>query len=121
MYAKCGSIEDAWRVFNKMPSQNVVTWSTMILGHVKCGQGQKALGLFQQMQQEGSRPPPDYCIHADLQRLSGLMHDLGYVPCTRFVLHVVEEEELVFQLCHHTRNWLFHLGSSKLCHLAWSI
>jgi pentatricopeptide repeat protein len=25
----------------------------MILGHVKCGQGQKALELFQQMQQEG--------------------------------------------------------------------
>jgi pentatricopeptide repeat protein len=31
MYAKCGRIEDAWRVFNKMPSQNVVTWSPMIL------------------------------------------------------------------------------------------
>jgi len=56
MYAKCGSIEDAWRVFNKMPSQNVVTWSTMILGHVECGQGQKALGLFQQMQHEGVQP-----------------------------------------------------------------
>ncbi len=53
MYAKCGSIEDTWRVFNKMPSQNVVTWSSMILGHVKCGQGQKARGLFEQMQQEG--------------------------------------------------------------------
>ncbi len=25
----------------------------MILGHVKCGQGQRALGLFQQMQHEG--------------------------------------------------------------------
>jgi pentatricopeptide repeat protein len=25
MYAKCGSIEDAWRVFNKMPSQDVIT------------------------------------------------------------------------------------------------
>jgi pentatricopeptide repeat protein len=25
----------------------------MILGHVKCGQGHKALELFQQMQQEG--------------------------------------------------------------------
>jgi len=56
MYAKCGSIEDAWRAFNKMPSQNVVTWSSMILGHVKCGRGQKALGLFQQMQQEGVQP-----------------------------------------------------------------
>ncbi len=53
MYAKCGSIEDGWRVFNKMPSQNVVTWSSMILGHVKCAQGQKARGLFEQMQQEG--------------------------------------------------------------------
>ncbi len=51
MYAKCGSIEDAWRVFNEMPSRNVVTWTAMVLGHVKCGQGQKALELFQQMQQ----------------------------------------------------------------------
>jgi pentatricopeptide repeat protein len=56
MYAKCGSIEEAWRVFNKMPSQDVVTWTTMILGHVQCGQGKKALELFQKMQQEGVRP-----------------------------------------------------------------
>ncbi|CAK9269740.1 unnamed protein product [Sphagnum jensenii] len=56
MYAKCGSIEDAWSVFNKMPSQDVVTWTVIILGHVKCGQGQKALELFRQMQQEGVQP-----------------------------------------------------------------
>jgi hypothetical protein len=42
-------MEDAWRVFNKMPSQNVTTWMAMILGHVNCGQ--KELELFQQMQQ----------------------------------------------------------------------
>jgi len=52
MYAKCGSMEDAWRVFNKMPSQNMVTWTAVIVGHVKCGEGQKALELFQQMQHE---------------------------------------------------------------------
>jgi len=56
MYAKCGSIEDAWRVFDKMLSQNVVTWNAMVLGHVKCGQGQKALELFQQMQQQSVQP-----------------------------------------------------------------
>jgi pentatricopeptide repeat protein len=56
MYAKCGSLEDAWIVFNKMPSRDVVTWTAMILGHVKCGQGQKALELFRQMQQEGVQP-----------------------------------------------------------------
>jgi pentatricopeptide repeat protein len=25
MYAKCGSMEDAWGVFNEMPSQDLVT------------------------------------------------------------------------------------------------
>ncbi len=56
MYAKCGSLEDAWSVFNKMPARNVVTWTAIILGHVQCGQGQKALGLFQEMKQEGVDP-----------------------------------------------------------------
>jgi pentatricopeptide repeat protein len=58
MYAKCGSMEDAWRVFNKMPMHTVVSWTVMILGHVKCGQGQRALELFQQMQLENVQPDP---------------------------------------------------------------
>jgi len=48
-----GSMEDAWSVFNKMPSWNVITWTAVIFGHVKCGQAQKALG---EMQQEGVQP-----------------------------------------------------------------
>jgi pentatricopeptide repeat protein len=58
MYAKCGSLPDAVRVFNKMPSHNVVSWNIIISGHVKCGQGEKALELFQQMQWEGLLPDP---------------------------------------------------------------
>ncbi|KAH8940749.1 hypothetical protein BDL97_14G001600 [Sphagnum fallax] len=58
MYSKCGSIEDACKVFNNMPSRDVVTWNAMILGHVKCGQGQKELELFHQMQQKGVQPTP---------------------------------------------------------------
>jgi pentatricopeptide repeat protein len=56
MYAKCGSLENAWTVFNRMPARDVVAWSAMIIGHVKCGQGQKALELFQQMQHAGLQP-----------------------------------------------------------------
>jgi pentatricopeptide repeat protein len=56
MYAKSGIVQDPWRVFNKMPSQDVVISTPMILGHVQCGQGQMALELFQQMQQEGVQP-----------------------------------------------------------------
>jgi hypothetical protein len=33
MYAKCGSI-NVWRMFNKTPSQNVIIWTSMMLGHV---------------------------------------------------------------------------------------
>ncbi len=44
--AKSGSMENACRVFNEMLSHDVVTWNAMISGHVKCGQGQKALDLF---------------------------------------------------------------------------
>ncbi|CAM6048440.1 unnamed protein product [Sphagnum compactum] len=58
MYAKCGSMEDAWTLFSKMPSHDVVSWTAMIFGHVKCGQGQKALELFRQMQEEGVKPNP---------------------------------------------------------------
>jgi pentatricopeptide repeat protein len=46
IYAKCGSMDEAWRVFHKMPTCNVVSWNVIILGYVKCGQGHKALDLF---------------------------------------------------------------------------
>jgi hypothetical protein len=46
MYAKRRSMQDAWRMFNKMPSRKVVTWAAMILGHVDCQQVQQALELW---------------------------------------------------------------------------
>jgi pentatricopeptide repeat protein len=46
MYAKCGSIEGAWRMFKKMPFQDVVTWTTIILGHAQCGQTQRHWNYF---------------------------------------------------------------------------
>jgi pentatricopeptide repeat protein len=58
MYAKCGSLEDAWRVFNKMPTRDVVAWNGMIFGHVRSGAGRKALELYQQMQHERVQPEP---------------------------------------------------------------
>jgi hypothetical protein len=44
-------------------------------------------------------------IHAELQRSSRLMHNAGYVPSMKFILHdVAEEEEKVFHLCHHAQK-----------------
>ncbi len=47
MYAKCGNIEDAWKVFDKMLTHDVVSWNSIISRHVKCSQAKKALELFQ--------------------------------------------------------------------------
>eukprot|EP01018_Ginkgo_biloba_P032084 Gb_05882 [translate_table: standard] len=56
MYAKCGSIENAHQVFNKMPRRNVVSWTAMIVGYAMHGQGKEALQLFEQMQHSGTSP-----------------------------------------------------------------
>lgn len=56
MYAKCWSMEDAHKTFDRLPKQDVVTWNATISGYVQNGQCEEALQLFQQMQHEGMEP-----------------------------------------------------------------
>eukprot|EP00250_Pteridium_aquilinum_P013100 c21129_g1_i1 orf=752-2941(-) len=56
MYGKCGSLEEAQMVFDQMAQRNVVSWNAMITACIQCGQEKTALGLFQDMQQEGMAP-----------------------------------------------------------------
>eukprot|EP01018_Ginkgo_biloba_P022446 Gb_27176 [translate_table: standard] len=53
MYAKCGSIEIARKVFDKMPERNVVSWTAMIAGYAQNGHGGQSLKLLCQMQRIG--------------------------------------------------------------------
>ncbi len=47
MYAKCGNMEDAWIVFNKIPSRNVVTWNAILGGCAMHGLGKETLKHFE--------------------------------------------------------------------------
>ncbi len=54
-------------------------------------------------------------ICAEWQRLSGLMHDDGHMPCTKFVQNDVEEEEedkeeKLFHFRHHSKKLAIALG-----------
>eukprot|EP01018_Ginkgo_biloba_P004276 Gb_28079 [translate_table: standard] len=50
MYVRCGTIENARQVFDKMSHRNVVSWTAMITGYAQHGYGEKALELFHEMQ-----------------------------------------------------------------------
>eukprot|EP01018_Ginkgo_biloba_P030668 Gb_30004 [translate_table: standard] len=56
MYAKCGSIEFAFQIFDKMCKRDVVSWNAMISGYGMNGHGEDALALFSKMQQAGLKP-----------------------------------------------------------------
>ncbi|XP_057837432.2 pentatricopeptide repeat-containing protein At1g11290, chloroplastic-like [Cryptomeria japonica] len=56
VYAKCGSIEKARELFERMPQRNVVSWNTMIAGYAQNGFIEKALETFKQMQLPGVKP-----------------------------------------------------------------
>eukprot|EP01018_Ginkgo_biloba_P000317 Gb_38242 [translate_table: standard] len=49
MYAKCGSIEKARVVFDKMPQRNAVSWTAIIAGYAQNGIVDEALKLFENM------------------------------------------------------------------------
>ncbi|CAN1225651.1 Pentatricopeptide repeat-containing protein At3g57430, chloroplastic [Linum grandiflorum] len=52
MYAKCGCLDLARRVFNEMPRKNVVTWNVIMMAYGMHGKGEEALQLFQAMVSE---------------------------------------------------------------------
>eukprot|EP00250_Pteridium_aquilinum_P006737 c16589_g1_i1 orf=67-1311(+) len=53
MYAKCGSLTDAWELFDDMCEHDAVTWNAMIAGLTKHGHCEEALKLHGQMVMEG--------------------------------------------------------------------
>lgn len=56
MYAKCGCIEYASFLFERMPNQNLVSWNTIIAGYGNNGNGRRAVETFEQMNAMGIAP-----------------------------------------------------------------
>ncbi|GJW10825.1 pentatricopeptide repeat-containing protein [Tanacetum coccineum] len=56
MYAKSGSVDQAWQVFDNMVERDVISWSTMIGGLANHGKAPDAIWLFQDMQKTEIKP-----------------------------------------------------------------
>nr|GEW47908.1 putative pentatricopeptide repeat-containing protein At3g49142 [Tanacetum cinerariifolium] len=73
MYAKCGSLKDARKVFDEMTTRDVVSWTSMVSAYGMTGDGQRAVTVFSHMQDSGLTPDSisfvpvlSACSHAGL-------------------------------------------------------
>jgi len=56
MYSKCGSVDEALQVFERLPKKNTVTWNAIINGLAILGRADEAIHYFSKMQGRGIKP-----------------------------------------------------------------
>nr|XP_043627350.1 pentatricopeptide repeat-containing protein At4g21065-like [Erigeron canadensis] len=56
MYAVCGQVENANKVFDEMSVRNLVTWNSVINGFVLNGRPNETLRVFREMVEDGVEP-----------------------------------------------------------------
>lgn len=92
MYARCGSLSCALKVFDRSPTKDSSTWTAMIGGLAMHGWGEKAIALFNKMVEDSEFPhQPDAvtftavlhaCSHSGLiQTGIRLFNDMQAVYC----------------------------------------
>ncbi|KAL5711041.1 hypothetical protein ACHQM5_021540 [Ranunculus cassubicifolius] len=87
MYAKCGKLTDARRVFDEIDNRNVVCWTAIIAAYQQHGCAEKVIDLFEEMLAESIKP--DYitfvcvlsaCSHAgQVEKGFGYFNDMSHV------------------------------------------
>lgn len=92
MNAKCGNMERAMHLFDKMPKRELISYCSLIQGFSIHGYGTKAVELFRQMQYEGLTPDAiaftvvlNACSYAGLveegcQYFKSMKDDYGIIP-----------------------------------------
>lgn len=92
MYSKCGELESAKSVFEKMPEHDVVSWNAMIMGFSMNGQSRNSLEFFCRMKKDGVHPNDATilgvlcaCVHGGLvdegrRYFASMSKDLGLTP-----------------------------------------
>lgn len=56
MYAKCGNLETAQEIFDRMISRDVSSWNSIIMAYAIHGFGTKSIELFSKMRDKGIQP-----------------------------------------------------------------
>ncbi|KAL4198695.1 hypothetical protein AMTRI_Chr03g47320 [Amborella trichopoda] len=85
MYAKCNKIKYASKVFEKMPTKDVVSWAAMIGGYEKCKCFEEALRLFVRMRYQVLEAPNEASLVSAISAC-GLLGALERGKCIHSLL-----------------------------------
>ncbi|XP_058092637.1 pentatricopeptide repeat-containing protein DOT4, chloroplastic-like [Magnolia sinica] len=78
MYAKCSSVNDAFRAFSNMGKQDLFTWSNMMASYAQHGHGEEALKLLSEFQDRSSILVNDSILSSCLSACASLVAlDMG--------------------------------------------
>ncbi|KAF6174908.1 hypothetical protein GIB67_026396 [Kingdonia uniflora] len=56
MYAKCGSIQESYKLFKRMNVRNIASWNAMVVGLAQHRNGEETLKIFKQMRGQDIKP-----------------------------------------------------------------
>ncbi|OVA12356.1 Pentatricopeptide repeat [Macleaya cordata] len=104
MYAKCGSLEDARRVFDQMHERNLFAWSAMIGGYTREQRWKEILELFFWMMAEGINPD-EFLLPKILQACA----NLGDFETGKLIHSFVVRSGM--DLCVHVNNSILTMYS----------
>ncbi|KAF8695856.1 hypothetical protein HU200_036731 [Digitaria exilis] len=95
MYAKCGHLADAHRLFDEMPDRNVVSWSSLICGYADAGMHSAAMGIFR-LALEEAVPVNDFTVSCII-RVCGVatLFELGAQVHARAIKTALDESPFV--------------------------
>jgi pentatricopeptide repeat protein len=113
MYAKCGDIVKARKVFDKIAFRDLISWNAMLTGYIRHGLLVEALDIFGQMLKQGYEPD-SVAISTILTSLSSLklaLHIHGWVLRRGFEWNLSISNSLIAVYSNHGKldqaRWLF--------------
>ncbi|KAM1543508.1 hypothetical protein ACFX15_012670 [Malus domestica] len=116
MYAKCGSLATALRVFEDMPQKNEVSWNAMISALAFHGRAHEAISLFKRMTEGSASVRPNDITFVGL--LSACVH-AGLVDKGRQLFNLMSSSFGLVPKIEHYSCMVDLLSRAGLVHEAW--
>lgn len=90
MYAKCGEIDKARWLFDRLTHKNVVSWNLMISAYLKNGQSKKSVDLFHEMRALGLKPD-----QVTVSNIIGAYFESGFIDKAGMIFSEIKERDKV--------------------------